>query len=107
MEIVRLKGFFGTTLLILGAFLVGGTLHGALIEGAYSLTTPATVLPTILGLVFIVVGHRLYIPATEYVETPSSSETGTSDHSGDIGLSPLEEEDFEDLERDDSYDQNN
>ena len=98
MEIVRLKGFVGTTLLVVGAFLVGGALHGAFVEQSVPATAPATLLPILLGILFIVIGNRLYIPATEYVKTPSSDKDPDGEQSADTELSPLGEKEFEKLE---------
>lgn len=99
-----------TFFLVTGALLVGDALHGSVVTGQYPVTSPAAVLRGVAGLVFVGLGYRLQVPASEYASTSSNesvretdeSEAGTSD-GGDFDpeLSPLSDEEFEELDADD------
>lgn len=103
MVSTRFKGFVGTALLVTGAFVFGNAIHESVVAGAYPVTSPAAVIPGVLGGLMIVVGYRLYRPATEYLDVPSDEDQrdGNGGSSGDSELSPVSEEDLEHLESDD------
>lgn len=104
---VRFLAVLSTFLLVTGALLVGQSLHGSVVTGEYAVTSPSAVLRAVLGLVFIALGYRFQTPASEYSSLPSESDaTGEESSSGteqsdfDPGLSPLSEEQFENLDAD-------
>lgn len=99
-----------TLLLVTGAMLLGQSLHGSIVTGEYAVTSPWAVLRAAAGLVFIALGYRFQTPASEYASLPSD-ESGSRNPSGDGGsegadgdfdpeLSPLSDEQFENLESD-------
>lgn len=101
----KFKAFVGTTLLVVGAFTVGNAVHQSLVVGAYPITSPAAVLGGLVGVVLIVAGHRLYLPMNEYIDTPSDRDEEKTTESSDgeaPEMSPLSDEDFENLEADDT-----
>ena len=97
-----------TLLLVTGAMLLGQSLHGSVVTGEYAVTSPWAVLRAAAGLVFIALGYRFRTPASEYASLPSDdsgggepaedggSERGEGDF--DPELSPLSDEQFENLE---------
>ena len=98
--------------LVTGAVLVGDALHGSVVTGQYSVTSPAAVLRALPGLVAIALGYRLRTPPSEYTSVPSdgtggeatdseadAAESGTGDF--DPEMSPLSDEQFDDLDADD------
>lgn len=99
-----------TLLLVTGAMLLGQSLHGSVVTGEYAVTSPWAVLRAAAGLVFIALGYRFQTPASEYASLPSDDSGGepSSDDSSERGegdfdpeLSPLSDEQFENLEPDD------
>lgn len=95
-----------TLLLVTGALLVGQSLHGSVVTGEYAVTSPWAVLRAAAGLAFIALGYRFKTPPSEYASLPSD-ESGGGERSGDDAsesgdfdpeLSPLSDEQFENLE---------
>lgn len=101
----RIPTLFGSTLLLLGAFVVGGGLHRVLVRGTLSPTSLPFVLSLVVGGLLIYAGWRLenefdpsnYVPDAEDEEEDEEEEF-------DESLSPLDADQLEDKERDDSYD---
>lgn len=96
-----------TLLLVTGAMLLGQSLHGSVVTGEYALTSPWAVLRAAAGLVCIALGYRFRTPASEYASLPSddsggepSGDGGSERGDGDFDpeLSPLSDEQFENLE---------
>lgn len=106
---VRFLAVLSTFLLVTGALLVGQSLHGSVVTGEYAVTSPWAVLRAALGLVFIALGYRFQTPASEYSSLPSESgaqgdesSSGTEPSDFDPELSPLSEEQFENLDADEA-----
>ena len=101
-----------TTLLVVGALLVGEALHGGVVTGQAPLTSPYVVVRVVLGGIFIALGYRFQTPVEDYVDVPSgepnrSRESEESspdpDQSGDFDpeMSPLGGDGLEHVETDD------
>jgi hypothetical protein len=97
-----------TFFLVIGALLVGDALHGSIVTSQYPVTSPASVVRWVVGLACIAVGARLRTPPEEYASMPSeesegagAGETGAETGDYDPELSPLDDEQFENLEADD------
>lgn len=94
-----------TFFLVTGALLVGDALHGSVVTGQYPVTSPASVIRWVVGLACIAVGARLRTPPSEYASLPSEQsedgESGGEADDYDPEFSPLDDEQFEDLEADD------
>lgn len=105
MVSTQFKGFIGTSLLVTGAFVFGDAIHESVVVGSYAPTSAPAVLQGLLGLGLIAVGIKLYRPATEYVSTPSDADERGEQSPPDEGeapeLSPLSDEDLENLDADD------
>ncbi|WP_135829051.1 hypothetical protein [Halorussus halobius] len=116
---VRFVAMASTFFLVTGALLVGDALHGSVVTGQYPITSPAAVLRAVPGLICIALGYRLRTPPSEYAAV-ASDETGdeatdsetdpvesgagpaeseTADF--DPQMSPLSDDQFEDLDADD------
>lgn len=95
----------GSTLfLVTGALLVGDALHGSVVTAQYPVTSPAAILRAVAGVVAIALGYRLQTPASEYASMPSDESIEQTNEEGDefdAEMSPLSDEEFEDLEADD------
>jgi hypothetical protein len=50
---------FGSVLLLLGAFSVGGVIHQVFVIGSLSLTSPVAVIGTLAGIALIGIGRRI------------------------------------------------
>ncbi|WP_135851371.1 hypothetical protein [Halorussus salinus] len=72
-----------TTLLVVGALLVGEALHGGVVTREFAVTSPYVVIRILLGGVFIALGYRLRSPVEEYVEMPSGEPSRSGDASND------------------------
>ncbi len=101
-----------TTLLVVGALLVGEALHGGVVTGQAPLTSPYVVVRVVLGGLFIALGYRFRTPVEDYVDVPSGdpNRSGESeepspdpDQSGDFDpeMSPLGGDGLEHVETDD------
>ncbi|WP_137287132.1 hypothetical protein [Halorussus salinisoli] len=101
---VRFVALLSTFFLVTGALLVGDALHGSVVTGQYPATSPAAVVRAVAGLVCIALGYRFQTPPDEYTSVPSAeSAESSSDEGGsdfDSELSPLSDEQFEDLDAD-------
>lgn len=102
----RIPRLFGSVLLLLGAFAIGGVLHQSLVKGEFALTSPPAVFGFVAGVVLIVVGNRLeqafdpsdYVPASEDGNEEKADEEGFDEE-----LSPVPSERLEGREKDESY----
>lgn len=80
-------GIFGSTVTLLGAFLVGVVIHRSLVLGEFSVLAPAGVLGLAGGLALIAIGRRLeerfqpseYVPGSEDDEEEEEDEGGEFD----------------------------
>lgn len=93
-----------TFFLVTGALLVGDALHGSVVTAQYSVTSPAAIVRAVVGVVAIALGYRLQTPASEYAAMPSDEPVKQTDEENgefDAEMSPLSDEQFEDLEADD------
>lgn len=108
---VRLVAMASTFFLVTGALLVGDALHGSVVTGQYSVTSPAAVLRAVAGLVSIAVGYRLETPPSEYTSVPSGQSRESTDDAGgddaapggddfDPDLSPLGDDGLEEVDAD-------
>lgn len=102
---IRFVALLSTFFLVTGALLVGDALHGSVVTNQYPVTSPAAVFRAAAGLVCIAVGSWLQTPASEYTSLPSEEAQGTeggdaAEGEFDPEMSPLSEEEFEDLDRD-------
>lgn len=107
---IRLLATLSTALLVTGALLLGQALHGSVVTGQHPVASAWAVVRGGVGLVFIALGYRFQTPASEYASVPSEApepEDGDSDEAPagggdfDSDLSPLSDEQFENLEADD------
>jgi len=110
----RVGYLIGSTLLLLGAFAIGGVLHQSLVQGMIPVTAPASVLGIGAGIALIAVGRRLegrYEDEARAAGTAEGSEDGTDSTSGedtdresefDERWAPFDAADLEKYERDDS-----
>jgi hypothetical protein len=106
---IRAKAFIGTMMVIVGAFVVGNAIHQTVVEGAYGVTSPPAVIGGLVGLVLIVVGQRLHRPPTAYIDVqPEGSDGGEDGEPSEAKkgnapeMSPLSDEDLENIEADDT-----
>jgi hypothetical protein len=96
-----------TFFLVTGALLLGDALHGSVVTAQYPVTSPAAVVRGVGGIVAIALGYRLKTPASEYAAMPSDepvqqpNEENEENREFDAEMSPLSEEQFEDLDADD------
>lgn len=97
----RIPRLFGSTLLLLGAFVVGGGLHRVLVRGTMSPTSFPFVLSVVVGSILVYVGWRLENEFDPSAMVPTDEE---DDEEFDESLSPVDDSDLEGLERDDTYD---
>ena len=100
----RIPSIFGSTLLLLGAFVVGGILHRVLVKGTLGATSPASVFSLLFGGVLIYVGWRLENEFDPSAMVPDDTDE-EDEEEFDESLSPIDESQLEDLERDDSYEE--
>lgn len=93
----------GSTVTLVGAFIVGGVLHQAVVKGAYAVTSPPAVLGVALGLAVILVGKRLEarFDPSEYVPDAKEEDEDEEGEEFDEKYSPVPEERLEDREDDD------
>ncbi|PSP74756.1 hypothetical protein BRC86_04915 [Halobacteriales archaeon QS_3_64_16] len=110
----RVGYLIGSTLLLLGAFAIGGVLHQSLVQGSIAVTAPASVLGIGAGIALIAVGRRLegrYEDEARSIDTTEGSDDGTDGTSGedtdreaafDERWAPFDAADLEKYERDDS-----
>lgn len=103
---VRYLALLSTFFLVTGALLVGDALHGSVVTGQYPVTSPAALVRAVVGLVCIAIGYRFQTPTSEYTSVPSES-SGSADDQGDASegdfdpeMSPLSDEQFENLDAD-------
>lgn len=94
-----------TFFLVTGALLVGDAINGSVVTSQYPVTSPAALVRAVGGVVAIALGYRLQTPPSEYTSLPSeetSRDSNTDENSDfDAEVSPLSDEQFEDLEADD------
>lgn len=96
----RVPYTFGSTLLLIGAFVVGGALHEAFVQGSVGVTSPLFVLGLVVGSVVVYTGWRI-----EREFDPSEMVPGDEEEEEfDEAASPISASDLEGRERDDSYD---
>ena len=69
MVSLRLRAAASTSLLVVGAVLVGDALHGAVMTDAYPATSPPAVLRVVAGAALIAVGSRLSDARAEYARS--------------------------------------
>jgi hypothetical protein len=96
-------------MVLVGAFVVGNAIHQTVVEGAYGYTAPPAVIGGLVGLALIVVGQRLHRPPNAYIDVqPESSESSEEAEPSEAKkgtapeMSPLADEDLENLEADDT-----
>lgn len=100
---LRMPNLFGSTLLLFGAFVVGELLHRTLVQGTLAPTSPAFVLGMGLGALVIYAGYRLEhgFDPSKYVPDDEEDE---EEEEFDEAMSPLDADQLEGRERDESYD---
>lgn len=96
---------FGSVLMLVGAFAVGGVLHGVFVEGTIRALSPAAVGGVVVGVVAIAAGVRLEraFEASEYVPG-DDGEDEEDEPTYDEEASPVPEDALDDLEADEDYD---
>lgn len=101
---VSVPALFGSTIELLGAFVIGGVLHQTLVRGAFPVTAPASVFGILGGLALILVGRRLErrFEPSEYVPAAEDEE---DDEEFDEELSPVPTERLEEREADESVEE--
>lgn len=97
----RVPGFVGSTLLLLGAFVIGGGLHRVFIKGTLSITSFPFVLSLVGGGALVYAGWRLEKKFDPSELVPEDEDEGEDEFDED--LSPVSEGDLEGRERDDNY----
>lgn len=90
----------GSTLVLLGAFAIGGVLHQSLVKHQYPVTSPFAVAGMVVGVVLVVVGYRVEQRYSGAVGDDEEDEEEEFDEKH----SPVSEEDLEKYERDEDYD---
>lgn len=83
-----------STTLLVGALLVGDSLHGSVVTGAYGVTSVAAILRFVPGIVLIAIGYRLQVSSEEaerYAERTSGEPSTGPDHEFDPEVSPVGE----------------
>lgn len=94
---------FGSGLLLLGAFAVGGVLHGVAVEGSLDPLSPLAVGGVLLGAVSILVGWRLERAFDPSAYVPDGEEADEGEESFDEELSPVSAEALAEREADEGY----
>lgn len=99
----RIPNLFGSTLLLFGAFVIGEALHRVIIRDTLAPTSLPFVLALGIGGLLLYAGYRLEnkFDASAYV--PDDEED--DDEEFDESMSPLDADQLENRDRDDSYDQ--
>lgn len=92
----------GSTLVLFGAFAIGGVLHQSLVENKYPVTSPFAVFGMLAGVALVAVGYRVEQRYSGAVEDEEEDE-----EEFDEEHSPISEEDLEKYERDEDYDGSN
>ena len=99
----RITASLSSSLLLVGALLIGDAIHGVIVTNAYSATSLITLLRVVAGIVLLWAGYRLRISIADYRETVTDdrrtdSETVHDEEMFDPKLSPLDEEKMQQLE---------
>jgi hypothetical protein len=95
----------GSILLLLGAFAIGGVLHGVLVERTLAPLGPLSVGGLLLGVALVIAGRRLERRhRDELAPDDSASGTGDDEREFDPDLSPFDEGDLDRYERDEAHD---
>jgi hypothetical protein len=109
----RVGYLIGSTLLLLGAFAIGGVLHQSLVQGTIAVTAPVSVLGIGAGIALIAVGRRLEGRYEDEARSVGEPDDGTSETDGTSGngsdresefderWAPFDAADLEKYERDD------
>jgi len=100
----RIPKFFGSTLLLFGAFVIGEGLHRVFIEGTLSLTSLPFVLALVFGGVLLYAGWRLENEFDPSTYVPDAEDEDGEDQEFDESVSPVDADQLADRERDESYD---
>jgi hypothetical protein len=74
MVSVRFLGMASSTLLLVGALLVGEALHVTFVQGSVSITSGAFLGPLVLGSILLALGYRARAPVAEAYDLTSDSE---------------------------------
>lgn len=97
----RVSAFIGSGLLIVGAILVGETLHVTVVQGAAPISDPDVLFRGAIGIALVLVGYRIDVHPREYLSL-SSERDGSGDEAAangfDEAISPLDDESFDSIE---------
>lgn len=99
----RIPKFFGSTLLLFGAFVIGEALHRTFIKETMVLMSPAFVLALVVGGLLLYGGWRLenrFDPSNYVPEAEEEDEEAEFDES----MAPLDADQLEGRDRDETYD---
>lgn len=101
---LRMPNLFGSTLLLLGAFVLGEAFHRTLVQGTLAPTSPAFVFAMLLGGLLVYAGYRLEegFDPSEYV--PDDEDEEEEEAEFDESMSPLDADQLEGRDKDESYD---
>jgi hypothetical protein len=83
-----------TTTLLVGALLVGDSLHGTVVTGTYGVVSWAAIVRFVPGMVLIAIGYRLQVSvdeAEQYAEKSGREPATESERSFDPEVSPVGE----------------
>lgn len=100
----RIPNFFGSTLLLFGAFVIGEGLHRVFIQGTLAPTSLPFVLALGFGGLLLYAGWRLENKFDPSTYVPEAEDEAEDDEEFDESMSPIDADQLAGRERDDSYD---
>lgn len=100
----RFSAVLATGFWVAGALLIGQAIHRSVVTGELAVTAPGTVIPAVFGALLLLIGRRLDVHPSEYLEYVGDESEGRAAGEADAGdgrsdaaefdpeLSPLGEE---------------
>jgi hypothetical protein len=100
----RIPSFFGSTLLLFGAFVIGEGLHRVFIQGTLAPTSLPFVVALAVGGLLLYAGWRLENKFDPSTYVPDAEDEDEESAEFDESMSPIDADQLAGRDRDDSYD---